>query len=187
MPQGDIASEALPYYGTSLNEHSLAASQFREQLQLHVQTIGILVAEKAELLSKLQQQTKKSDKKQEECDELTGRLKASRQKIVDMEKLITQLSETHEAAVARNPSENIAAQVEQLRHELDSRQLLVDELRLRLAESDERVHAQQTESGQLAQVTHDLKSQLEIMQLKMLQMSQSDGSVEERPKSDIGN
>ena len=63
------------------NLNSIPESHFKEQLQLHVQTIGILVAEKAELQSKLQQAFKKSDKKQEECDELAGRLKASRQKI----------------------------------------------------------------------------------------------------------
>jgi chromosome segregation ATPase len=63
---------------------------FQEQLQLHLQTIGILVAEKTELQSTLQQTMKKIDKKQEEIDELGGRLKASRQKINDLEKYISQ-------------------------------------------------------------------------------------------------
>jgi hypothetical protein len=45
----------------------------REQLQLHVQTIGILVAEKTELQAKLQQEIIKVDMKQEEIDELTSK------------------------------------------------------------------------------------------------------------------
>jgi len=39
---------------------------------------GILVAEKAELQSKLHQAMKKIDKKQDECDELSGRLKGKK-------------------------------------------------------------------------------------------------------------
>lgn len=45
----------------------------REQLQLHVQTIGILVAEKTELQAKLQQEMIKVDLKQVEVDELTSK------------------------------------------------------------------------------------------------------------------
>jgi hypothetical protein len=54
-------------------EATLSPITIREQLQLHVQTIGILVAEKAELQSKFQQSIKKCDKKQDECDELMGK------------------------------------------------------------------------------------------------------------------
>ena len=71
----------------------LDEASYKEQLQLHVQTIGILVAEKTELHSKLQQSLKKIDKKQDEIDEYIGRLKASRQKITDLERLIAQQSQ----------------------------------------------------------------------------------------------
>lgn len=67
---------------------------YQEQLQLHLQTIGILVAEKTELQSTLQQTVKKIDKKQEEIDELAGRLKASRQKISDLERYINQSNDS---------------------------------------------------------------------------------------------
>ena len=50
------------------------------------------MAEKTELQSTLQQTVKKIDKKQEEIDELSGRLKASRQKISDLEKFINESS-----------------------------------------------------------------------------------------------
>ena len=59
---------------------------FREQLQLHAQTIGVLVAEKTELHSTLQQTAKKCEKFERENDELLGRLKASRQRITDLER-----------------------------------------------------------------------------------------------------
>jgi chromosome segregation ATPase len=58
----------------------------KKQIQNQVQTIGILVAEKAELQSKLTKTYRKCDKKQDECDELSGRLKASRLKIEQLKR-----------------------------------------------------------------------------------------------------
>ncbi|CAF4404393.1 unnamed protein product, partial [Adineta steineri] len=50
----------------------------QEQLEIHVQTIGILVAEKTDLSAKLSQSVKQYERKQGEIDEIQGRLKASR-------------------------------------------------------------------------------------------------------------
>ena len=165
-----------------LNEHALSQTQFKEQLQLHVQTIGILVAEKAELQSKLQQQSKKSDKKQEECDELAGRLKASRHKIGELEKLVAQLNEANEANEGR---QNEAIESEQVRNAVNSRQLVIDELRMRLDESDARLAEKHQESEQLARLTLDLKSQLEIMQLRVIQMNAANANA--NAAADSGN
>jgi hypothetical protein len=140
-------------------------AQFKEQLQLHIQTIGILVAEKAELQSKLHQQFKKCDKKQEECDELTGRLKASRQKIADMEKLITQLN--HQSnETTRTPLHLVDSssavvvvsglQVEELHNDLNANRLIIDELRMRLTEAEQQVRLKHQESQQMARLTSDL-------------------------------
>ncbi len=173
----DDASIKSSNQSAYMNEFNISQAQFKEQLQLHVQTIGILVAEKAELQSKLHQQSKKSDKKQEECDELAGRLKASRQKIADLEKLVNQLNESSEARQLGDENASHSSRLEQAQNELSSNQLIVDELRMRLAESDERARFKHQESQQLAQLTYDLKSQLEMMQLKMIQMNDNGGEV----------
>lgn len=172
---GPITPIQSEFPSNSLNilnpDSPLSQAQFKEQLQLHVQTIGILVAEKAELQSKLQQQTKKSDKKQDECDELMGRLKASRQKITDLEKLVQQLSSQQNSEQSSN-SPNI--ETNRLQSELSSKEMLIDELRIRLDESNEKLSIKQQETQKLAQLTLDLKSQLEIMQLKMSQLLNSE-------------
>lgn len=87
------AAANLPNYYEQKYKNDV--KMYEEQLSLHLQTIGILVAEKTELQSTLQQTLKKIDKKQEEIDELSGRLKASRQKIIDLE---FQLSETNDSS-----------------------------------------------------------------------------------------
>ena len=170
---------SFPTLSLNLNENSITQAQFKEQLQLHVQTIGILVAEKAELQSKLQQQTKKSDKKQEDCDELMGRLKASRQKISDLEKLIQQLSQNGQLAEQLNNDSNNnmnSSELERLKAELNSNYLLIDELKMRLNESNENYNQKQQETVRLAQLTLELKSQIEIMQLKITQLNNNNNN-----------
>lgn len=157
-------------------------SQFKEQLQLHVQTIGILVAEKAELQSKLQQQLKKSDKKQDECDELMGRLKASRQKIADLEKLVQQLSTNNQQMQQNGHEFGKNSELENLRMEINSNHLFIDELKMRLNESNEKLQIKQQETQKLAQLTLDLKSQLEILQLKVIQQTSATGKEDESAK-----
>jgi len=51
-----------------------------------VQTIGILVAEKTDVSAKLTQSFKQLERKQSEMDELYGRLKASRERVQELEK-----------------------------------------------------------------------------------------------------
>jgi peptidoglycan hydrolase CwlO-like protein len=51
-----------------------------------VQTIGILVAEKTDVSAKLSQSFKQLERKQSEMDELHGRLKASRERVQELEK-----------------------------------------------------------------------------------------------------
>lgn len=55
-------------------------------VQVHIQTIGILVAEKTELQSTVTQNQQSTEKLISERDELSGRLKASRQRVAELEK-----------------------------------------------------------------------------------------------------
>ena len=54
--------------------------------QIHVQTIGILVAEKTDISARLTQSVKQLERKQGEMDEIQGRLKASRERVEELEK-----------------------------------------------------------------------------------------------------
>ena len=179
----------------------------KEQLQLHVQTIGILVAEKAELQSRLGQYQKKADKTQEECDELMGRLKASRQKIVDLERQNSQMQQQfqqHPNGNANNSISNVnhsnqlQIEMQHLNNELNSKNLLINELKALLAECQEKLNVKQDEMQKLSQMTLDLKSHLEIAKMiesngtnyedEVLKLRESNASLEatlEKQKSDL--
>ena len=51
-----------------------------------MQTIGILVAEKTDMSARLTQSIKQLERKQSEIDEIQGRLKASRERVEELEK-----------------------------------------------------------------------------------------------------
>ncbi|RNA40634.1 golgin subfamily A member 2 [Brachionus plicatilis] len=138
---------------SSLSHTDLGLDQLKDQLKLHIQTIGVLVAEKTELQSKLNQQTKKSDKKQDECDELAGRLKASRQKISQLEKLLQQLECTR--PMEKKPEQN----------QFDSRDLIIDEQTTQINELSQKLGKKSEEIGELIQLVSKLKSQIELVQI----------------------
>ncbi|CAL4122702.1 unnamed protein product, partial [Meganyctiphanes norvegica] len=72
----------------------------REQLQVHIQTIGILVAEKSELQSALTHAKHALQQKQGSSTDLQGRLSASRQRVCDLEGEIRDLTAKFDRSVA---------------------------------------------------------------------------------------
>lgn len=60
-------------------------SKLKEELQYHIQTVGLLVAEKTELSASLSQLEVICKQKSSECEELQARLKASRSRVADLE------------------------------------------------------------------------------------------------------
>jgi hypothetical protein len=195
-PNHSDTQQKSPYPYTSLtdtvpfNNHT---DYLKQQLQLHVQTIGVLVAEKTELHSKLQQTILKCDRIQDENDELLGRLKASRQKIADLERLVQsqheQISSQSAHSFAFNSSSNSPTfdsegqrYIERLKAELNSSVSVNEELRLRLNESVEAGKSKEQEAYRVQRENLDLKSELELMQLKFQQFS-SDSDVDKRVES----
>lgn len=66
--------------------YSIEFEFFSFSIKIHVQTIGILVAEKTDITAKLTQSIKQIERKQSEIDEIQGRLKASRERVEELEK-----------------------------------------------------------------------------------------------------
>lgn len=63
----------------------------KEQLEVHIQTIGILVSEKSELQSNISSYQKKLTTKEKEFIEINNELSSARQQLLEFEKLISQL------------------------------------------------------------------------------------------------
>ena len=141
------------------------------------------MAEKTELHSKLQQTLKKCDKSQDENDELLGRLKTSRLKIAELERLLNHSQ--HVASLESNGSGGYESGmehmqlIERLRSELSSTHALNEELRMRLNESTENYAQKQREAELHQQATSELQSQMEMLNLKLTQFSQGSESLED--------
>ena len=69
----------------------------KEQLEVHIQTIGILVSEKSELQSNLSTIQKKLSSKDLEINDLTSQFKAAQTKVQDFEKNANELKEVEDA------------------------------------------------------------------------------------------
>ena len=63
----------------------------KEQLEVHIQTIGILVSEKTELQSNISSYQKKLTTKEKEFIEINNELNSARQRLLEFEKLTSQL------------------------------------------------------------------------------------------------
>ena len=63
----------------------------KEQLEVHIQTIGILVSEKSELQSNISSYQKKLTTQEKEFIEINNELNSARQQLLEFEKLISQL------------------------------------------------------------------------------------------------
>lgn len=70
--------------------------ELQHQVNAHVQTVNILVGEKSDLTSKLQQKDQRIAEYDSECVELQGRLKASRHRVSELEKDLNTLTQSHQ-------------------------------------------------------------------------------------------
>ncbi|XP_029392753.1 golgin subfamily A member 2 [Mus pahari] len=75
-------------------QQKLAKEQgsLREQLQVHIQTIGILVSEKAELQTALAHTQQAARQKAGESEDLASRLQSSRQRVGELERTLSTVS-----------------------------------------------------------------------------------------------
>ncbi|CAF1116206.1 unnamed protein product [Adineta steineri] len=123
------------------------AENLQEQLEVHVQTIGVLVAEKTDVSAKLSQSFKQLERKQGEMDELYGRLKASRERVQELEKQMqnsTSDVQKREMAVKEFDKENDRLKIENIRHSQ-----LIEDLKQNINELNEKLHNRQNTIDQL--------------------------------------
>ncbi|CAL1537154.1 unnamed protein product [Lymnaea stagnalis] len=161
-------------------KHKKDIGSLKEQLQVHIQTIGILVAEKTELQSQVNQVQRIADQRIEEIEELSGRLKASRQRVADLERnLSTSSQSTHQ--IEKAAVEN-AKEVDRLKLELLKSNKQYEELRQQTSELKEQLQSKVTANSSLSQTVEDLQKRLEMTELYAQQLSSetenSQGSVE---------
>ncbi|XP_045623020.2 golgin subfamily A member 2 isoform X2 [Procambarus clarkii] len=147
----------------------------REQLQVHIQTIGILVSEKSELQSNLTHANHALKQKSGEVIELDGRLSASRQRVGELEASLKDL--TSKCTAAKSLQDSLSKELDASKMANFKTNKVSEDLKASVAELTERLSVKTSDYDKLCSQLTDTKSQLAMAQLHVQQLR--DGTSEE--------
>uniref|UniRef100_A0A1E1X5L7 Putative muscle myosin heavy chain n=1 Tax=Amblyomma aureolatum TaxID=187763 RepID=A0A1E1X5L7_9ACAR len=147
-----------------------------DQLQVHIQTIGILVAEKTELQSALSQSQQTAKQKAVETEELQGRLKALRERNSDLERKLSTASS--QSQVQEKSTKESQREVDRLKTENYRLSKSLEELRQELAELSDKLSRKSKEAEEGTQELAKVRQELSLAQLYAQQLGGSQASEE---------
>ncbi|KAJ8286835.1 hypothetical protein GJAV_G00043830 [Gymnothorax javanicus] len=145
----------------------------REQLQVHIQTIGILVSEKSELQTALAYTQQAARQKSSEVEELSNRLQASKQRVSELERTLSSVSSQQKQFEKHN---------KELEKERDGLKLEVyrlnkgnEEAKQQGSELAEQLKQRVAENDSMRYELDDLRKRLEMADLMIQQFSSQSG------------
>ncbi|XP_061732362.1 golgin subfamily A member 2 isoform X3 [Nerophis ophidion] len=145
----------------------------REQLQVHIQTIGILVSEKSELQTALQYTQQAARQKAAEAEDLNSSLQTSRQRVSELERTLSSVSTQQKQFEKHN--KELEKERDTLRLEVFRQSNLSEEFKQLTSELSEQLRQRVQETVALKLEVDDLHKRLEIADLMLQQCStQSD-------------
>ncbi|XP_062063445.1 golgin subfamily A member 2-like isoform X2 [Lepus europaeus] len=161
-------------------QQKLAKEQgaLREQLQVHIQTIGILVSEKADLQSALAHTQQAARQKAGESEDLANRLQTTRQRVGELERTLSAVS-TQQKQVDRHNKE-LTQERDALKLELYKNNRNNEDLKQQNSELEERLRVLETEKKALQLGTEELQKKLEMSELLLQQFSSESGVSDSR-------
>lgn len=158
-------------------QQKLAKEQgaLREQLQVHIQTIGILVSEKAELQTALAHTQQAARQKAGESEDLANRLQSSRQRVGELERTLSTVSTQQKQADRYN--KDLTKERDALKLELYKNNKNNEDLRQQNSELEEKLRILVTEKAAAQLGVEELQKKLEMSELLLQQFSsQSEAS-----------
>ncbi|KAG5336494.1 GOGA2 protein, partial [Acromyrmex charruanus] len=148
----------------------------KEQLQVHAQTTGILIAEKAELTAALAQSQKTAKQNSEEIEEMSGKLKHSQLRINELEKELAQ-TRSNSTDTQKN-----AQQVQQVYDELEKNYYELrkekEDLELETSELKQKLNLKNTEFITLQQEFQEKAVLLSLNELRIQQLTDTSQTLE---------
>lgn len=151
------------------DRHIKELGSLREQLQVHIQTIGILVAEKTELQSSLSQSQQTAKQKAGESDELQGRLKASRQRLADLERELS--NQTASSQQFEKSSKDNSKVIDGLKMDVYKLTKSNEELVLQNSELTEKLSSMQAENNSQQEMIEQYDKKWASAELHLKQLS----------------
>ncbi|XP_044120722.1 golgin subfamily A member 2 isoform X4 [Neovison vison] len=152
-------------------EQKLAKEQgsLREQLQIHIQTIGILVSEKNELYTALAHTQQAARQKAGESEDLASRLQSSRQRIGELERTLSAVS-TQQKQVERH-NKDLTKERDALKLDLYKNNKNTEDLKQVNSEMEERIRVLENEKAGMKLKIEELEKNLEMSELLLQQFS----------------
>ncbi|XP_030142273.4 golgin subfamily A member 2 isoform X4 [Taeniopygia guttata] len=148
----------------------------REQLQVHIQTIGILVSEKSELQTALGHTQQAARQKSGEAESLAARLHSSRQRVSELERTLSSISTQQKQSEKHN--KELVKERDNLKLELYKRSKSSEEIKQQNSELSEKVHSLVSQNSAMKLDVEDLQKKLEMAELMIQQFSSQGGSLD---------
>ncbi|XP_039177531.1 golgin subfamily A member 2 isoform X6 [Crotalus tigris] len=145
----------------------------REQLQVHIQTIGILVSEKSELQTALSHTQQAARQKEGEAEDLAARLQSSRQRVSEVEYTLSSLSVQQKQTEKYN--KELAKERDNLKLEMYKQSKTNEELKQQTSELSEKLRNLLSENSAMKLDVEDLHKKLEMAELVIQQFSSQPG------------
>ncbi|XP_042642887.1 golgin subfamily A member 2 isoform X3 [Tyto alba] len=148
----------------------------REQLQVHIQTIGILVSEKSELQTALGHTQQAARQKSGEAENLAVRLHSSRQRVSELERTLSSISMQQKQSEKHN--KELVKERDNLKLELYKRSKSSEEIKQQNSELSEKVHSLVSKNSAMKLDMEDLHKKLEMAELMIQQFSNQTASLD---------
>ncbi|XP_069741703.1 golgin subfamily A member 2 isoform X2 [Narcine bancroftii] len=141
----------------------------REQLQVHIQTIGILVSEKSELQTALVHTQQAARLKSGEVEDLSSKLQSSRQRVAELERTLSSISsqQKHSDKI----SKELEKERENLKQEIYRLNKMSEEVNQQNSELSEQLRSRMLENGTMKNDIENLHKKLEMAELMVQQFS----------------
>lgn len=150
----------------------------QEQLRAHVQTIGVLVGEKAELAAGLNKFQGLAKQKCEEVEELQGRLNASRHRVQVLEKDLADVRQSREQY--NTGQERLCSELEACQEERHTLQKRLEDASDDIAELNQKLSLKNKDIGRLEVELTAARSEISLVNLRVQQFSAGDSLESDR-------
>ncbi|XP_076299487.1 golgin subfamily A member 2 isoform X2 [Lasioglossum baleicum] len=154
----------------------------KEQLQIHTQTTGILIAEKAELTAALSQ-AQQSVRQSTEIEELTGKLKTSQVHTIELEKETIGLKTANEEL--KKNYHHLQNERESLENKFLELKKEKEDLNLEASELKQKFNLKKTELIAIQQELNEKTALLSLSELRIQQMKSATPTEEEKYAANV--
>ncbi|XP_067825967.1 golgin subfamily A member 2 isoform X3 [Heptranchias perlo] len=157
----------------SEQKHFKEHVSMREQLQVHIQTIGILVSEKSELQTALGHTQQAARLKAGEVDDLGNKLHSSRQRVAELERTLSSISSQQKQS--DKFSKELEKERDNLKQEVYRLNKMSEEIKQQNSELSEQLRSRVLENDSMKHNIEDLRKKLEMAELMIQQFSNQPG------------